>query len=155
MRASFESPWCFNDVARCLSIWMRQLRLYWRSGPLGKRDITAKQSVNEGGGCADVRWRGVQVEEDPTGGKFAGVGGALNSAHHKLEDVIQFHLGDVATAVQRGAMQPGGQEALIYGTIMGALGAPRAAPLQPYAPRHSALSSAASPADACRPCHLC
>ena len=66
----------------------------------------------------------MQVEEDPTGGKFAGVGGALNSAHHKLEDVIQFHVGDTVTALQRAAMQPGGQEAIIYGTIMGALGAP-------------------------------
>ena len=65
-----------------------------------------------------------QVEEDPTGGKFAGVGGALNSAHHKLEDVIQFHVGDTVTALQRAAMQPGGQEAIIYGTIMGALGVP-------------------------------
>jgi len=64
-----------------------------------------------------------QVEEDPTGGKFAGIGGALNSAHHKLEDIIQFHIGDVVTALQRAAMQPGGQEAVIYGTIMGALGA--------------------------------
>jgi hypothetical protein len=65
---------------------------------------------------------GAQVEEDPTGGKFAGIGGALNSAHHKLEDIIQFHVGDVVTALQRAAMQPGGQEAVIYGTIMGALG---------------------------------
>ena len=64
----------------------------------------------------------MQVEEDPTGGKFAGIGGALNSAHHKLEDIIQFHIGDVITALQRAAMQPGGQEAVIYGTIMGALG---------------------------------
>ncbi len=67
--------------------------------------------------------RNMQVEEDPTGGKFAGIGGALNSAHHKLEDIIQFHIGDVVTALQRAAMQPGGQEAVIYGTIMGALGA--------------------------------
>ena len=66
--------------------------------------------------------RDAQVEEDPTGGKFAGIGGALNSAHHKLEDIIQFHVGDVVTALQRAAMQPGGQEAVIYGTIMGALG---------------------------------
>lgn len=64
------------------------------------------------------------MEEDPTGGKFSGVGGALNSAHHKLEDVIQFHVGDTVTALQRAAMQPGGQEAIIYATIMGALGAP-------------------------------
>ena len=66
-----------------------------------------------------------QVEEDPTGGKFAGVGGALNSAHHKLEDVIQFHVGDTVTALQRAAMQPGGQDSIIYGTIMGALGVSR------------------------------
>ena len=72
--------------------------------------------------CSAQRRCAVQVEEDPTGGKFAGIGGALNSAHHKLEDIIQFHVGDVVTALQRAAMQPGGQEAVIYGTIMGALG---------------------------------
>ena len=63
-----------------------------------------------------------QVEEDPTGGKYAGAGSALNGAAHKLESVIQFHVGDVVTSLQRAVMQPGGQEAVLYGTIMGTIG---------------------------------
>lgn len=64
-----------------------------------------------------------QVEEDPTGGKYAGAASALNGAPHKLESIIQFHVGDVVTSLQRAVMQPGGQECIMYGTIMGAVGA--------------------------------
>ncbi|KAK9814939.1 hypothetical protein WJX73_002520 [Symbiochloris irregularis] len=64
-----------------------------------------------------------QVEEDPTGGKFAGSTGQLNGAPHKLEDVINFHVGDLVTAIQRCTLQPGGQEVLLYCTIMGSIGA--------------------------------
>ena len=65
---------------------------------------------------------GLQVEEDPTGGKYAGAASALNGAPHKLESVIQFHVGDVVTSLQRAVMQPGGQECIMYGTVMGAVG---------------------------------
>lgn len=64
----------------------------------------------------------LQVEEDPTGGKYAGAGSAMNGAAHKLESIIQFHVGDVVTSLQRAVMQPGGQEAVLYGTIMGCVG---------------------------------
>lgn len=69
-------------------------------------------------------WCWLQVEEDPTGGKYAGAGSALNGAAHKLENIIQFHVGDVVTSLQRAVMQPGGQEAVLYGTIMGGIGMP-------------------------------
>ena len=65
-----------------------------------------------------------QVEEDPTGGKYAGAASALNGAPHKLENIIQFHVGDVVTSLQRAVMQPGGQECIMYATIMGAIGMP-------------------------------
>ena len=65
-----------------------------------------------------------QVEEDPTGGKFSAAGGTLNSAPHKLEDAVHFHVGDIVKALGRAALQPGGQEALLYGTLGGAIGAP-------------------------------
>ena len=66
----------------------------------------------------------VQVEEDPTGGKFAGVGGGmLNGAPHKLEDLVNFHVGDMVTSLQRATLQPGGREVLLYATIMGNIGA--------------------------------
>jgi hypothetical protein len=67
-----------------------------------------------------------QVEEDPTGGKFSAAGGTLNSAPHKLEDAVHFHVGDIVKALGRAALQPGGQEALLYGTLGGAIGAPPA-----------------------------
>ena len=63
-----------------------------------------------------------QVEEDPTGGKFAGASGFLNGASHKLEDVVNFHVGDLVTSLQRAVLQPGGREVLLYATIMGAVG---------------------------------
>ena len=50
------------------------------------------------------------MEEDPTGGRFANAGGLLNGAPNKLEDVINFHIGDIVTSLQRAALQPGGQE---------------------------------------------
>ncbi len=50
------------------------------------------------------------MEEDPTGGRFANAGGLLNGAPNKLEDVINFHVGDIVTSLQRAALQPGGQE---------------------------------------------
>ena len=64
----------------------------------------------------------VQVEDDPTGGKFAGAATLLNGAAHKLEDIINFHVGDLVTSLQRGTLQPGGQEALVYATVMGGVG---------------------------------
>lgn len=63
-----------------------------------------------------------QVEDDPTGGKFAGASNLLQGAAHKLEDIINFHAGDTVTALQRAAMQPGGREVILYGTVMGAIG---------------------------------
>ena len=62
------------------------------------------------------------MEEDPTGGKFAGASGFLNGASHKLEDVVNFHVGDLVTSLQRAVLQPGGREVLLYATIMGAVG---------------------------------
>eukprot|EP00877_Chromochloris_zofingiensis_P000800 jgi/Chrzof1/10720/Cz05g09290.t1 len=64
-----------------------------------------------------------QVEEDPTGGKLASQLGKLGGAPHKLENVVQFHVGDTITSLQRAVMQPGGTEVIVYGTIMGTIGA--------------------------------
>ncbi|KAG2485365.1 hypothetical protein HYH03_015856 [Edaphochlamys debaryana] len=63
-----------------------------------------------------------QVEDDPTGGKMAAASGRLNGAPHKLEEVVKFHVGDTITSLQRAEMQAGGQEVLIYSTVMGAIG---------------------------------
>jgi splicing factor 3B subunit 3 len=49
--------------------------------------------------------------------------GKLNGAPNKLDEIIQFHVGEVVTAMQKATLIPGGQEALLYGTIMGGIGA--------------------------------
>eukprot|EP00878_Enallax_costatus_P045956 GHUV01055499.1.p1 GENE.GHUV01055499.1~~GHUV01055499.1.p1 ORF type:complete len:135 (-),score=28.63 GHUV01055499.1:267-617(-) len=64
-----------------------------------------------------------QIEEDPTGGKLAAQMGKLGGAPHKLDNITHFHVGDTITALQRAVMQPGGSEVLLYGTIMGGVGA--------------------------------
>lgn len=64
-----------------------------------------------------------QIEEDPTGGKLAAQMGKLGGAPHKLDNIIQFHLGDTVTALSRAVMQPGGSEVLLYATISGGIGA--------------------------------
>lgn len=46
----------------------------------------------------------------------------LNGAANKLEDVVNFHVGDSITALQRSSLQPGGQEVLVYSTLLGSLG---------------------------------
>eukprot|EP00879_Flechtneria_rotunda_P016767 GHRR01017550.1.p1 GENE.GHRR01017550.1~~GHRR01017550.1.p1 ORF type:complete len:1036 (+),score=359.64 GHRR01017550.1:786-3893(+) len=64
-----------------------------------------------------------QVEEDPTGGKLAAQMGKLGGAPYKLDNTTQFHVGDTITTLSRAVMQPGGNEVLLYGTIMGGIGA--------------------------------
>lgn len=55
-----------------------------------------------------------QVEEDPTGGKLASTSGRLNGAPHKIWPIINFHVGDTVTSLQRAALQPGGQEVCVF-----------------------------------------
>lgn len=52
----------------------------------------------------------LQVEDDPTGGKFAATGGALNAAPNKIQPVINFHVGDLLVSLQLTTMQSGGRE---------------------------------------------
>jgi splicing factor 3B subunit 3 len=63
-----------------------------------------------------------EIEEDPTGGKIKWEQGKLNGAPNKLEEIVQFHVGDVVTSMQKAAMIPGGMECMIYGTVMGCVG---------------------------------
>ncbi|KAG6402388.1 hypothetical protein SASPL_134581 [Salvia splendens] len=64
-----------------------------------------------------------EIEEDPTGGKIKWEQGKLNGAPNKVEEIVQFHVGDVVTCLQKASLIPGGGECLIYGTTMGSLGA--------------------------------
>eukprot|EP00898_Chlorokybus_atmophyticus_P002633 jgi/Chlat1/3370/Chrsp23S08824 len=62
------------------------------------------------------------IEDDPTGGRLKWEQGQLNGAPHKIEAAIEYHVGETICALQRAALQPGGNEVLLYGTILGALG---------------------------------
>lgn len=64
-----------------------------------------------------------EIEEDPTGGKIKWEQGKLNGAPNKMEEIVQFHVGDVVTSLQKASLVPGGGESVIYGTVMGSLGA--------------------------------
>jgi len=51
------------------------------------------------------------------------VGGYLNGAPHKLENVINFYLGETSNCIAKGSLVPGGAEAIIYTTMLGTIGA--------------------------------
>ena len=42
-----------------------------------------------------------EIEEDPTGGKNVGASGVLNGAPHKVEQVVQFHVGETVCALTK------------------------------------------------------
>lgn len=64
-----------------------------------------------------------KIDRDPTGGRATvkygqNMGGAL----FKLDDIANFHSGEMMTALQKTALVPGGLEVLVYATIMGGIG---------------------------------
>ncbi|VVC96178.1 unnamed protein product [Leptidea sinapis] len=62
------------------------------------------------------------VDEDPTGNKALWDRGLLNGASQKGDVVVNFHVGETVTSLQRATLIPGGSEALLYATISGSLG---------------------------------
>ena len=40
-----------------------------------------------------------------------------------MEEIVQFHVGDVVSCLQKASLIPGGGECIIYGTVMGSVGA--------------------------------
>ncbi|KAH8497167.1 hypothetical protein H0E87_019750 [Populus deltoides] len=64
-----------------------------------------------------------EIEEDPTGGKIKWEQGKLNGAPNKVEEIVQFHIGDVVNSLQKASLIPGVGECIIYGTVMGSVGA--------------------------------
>jgi len=47
----------------------------------------------------------------------------MNGAKNKLQAVTQFHVGETVLSLTKAQMQPGGQEVLLYATVLGGLGA--------------------------------
>lgn len=62
------------------------------------------------------------VDEDPTGNKALWDRGLLNGATQKAESVVNFHVGEVITSLQKATLIPGGSESLVYTTLSGAVG---------------------------------
>eukprot|EP00656_Telonema_subtile_P000860 TRINITY_DN1040_c0_g3_i1.p1 TRINITY_DN1040_c0_g3~~TRINITY_DN1040_c0_g3_i1.p1 ORF type:complete len:1192 (-),score=391.23 TRINITY_DN1040_c0_g3_i1:125-3700(-) len=60
--------------------------------------------------------------DDPTGMKVRPDSGYLNGAPHKLNEILQFHVGEVVCSLTKTALVPGGVEAIVYTTIMGSIG---------------------------------
>lgn len=63
-----------------------------------------------------------EIEEDPTGARGKDQNN-LNGAPHKLEEIIQFYVGDTITCIQKATFSVGGTEVLIYSTMLGTVGA--------------------------------
>lgn len=68
-------------------------------------------------GCED------DAEDDPTATKFKWENGYLNGAAFKMESICQFFIGEVGTCVQKAQLSQGSQEAIIFGTASGGIGA--------------------------------
>eukprot|EP00899_Mesostigma_viride_P018486 jgi/Mesvir1/26639/Mv20046-RA.2 len=64
-----------------------------------------------------------EIENDPTGGRLKWDQGKLNGAPSKLNEITQYHVGEIVTAMQKVTMLPGGVEVVLFSTIMGGVGA--------------------------------
>ncbi len=64
-----------------------------------------------------------EADEDPTASKFKWESGYLSGAAFKMEQICQYHVGDVVTSIHKAKLTPGSSECLVYGTAMGGLGA--------------------------------
>lgn len=62
------------------------------------------------------------VDEDPTGTKALWDRGLLNGATQKVENSVNFHIGEVITSLQKTTLIPGGSESLVYTTLSGGIG---------------------------------
>ncbi|ESO03752.1 hypothetical protein HELRODRAFT_100012 [Helobdella robusta] len=62
------------------------------------------------------------VDEDPTGNKALWDRGLLSGASQKADTLVNFHIGEMVTSLQKTTLIPGGSEALVYTTLSGSIG---------------------------------
>lgn len=63
-----------------------------------------------------------EVDEDPTGNKALWDRGLLSGAAQKTDVIVNFHVGEVVTSLQKATLIPGGSESLVYTTLSGGIG---------------------------------
>ena len=143
-----DSPWLPSFISDILSVWCHFLlqsfhyckyrrdenQLYIFADDSVPRWLTAAQHIDFDTMAGADKFGNIyfarlpqdisdEIEEDPTGGKIKWEQGKLNGAPNKVEEIVQFHVGDVVTCLQKASLIPGGGECLIYGTVMGSVGA--------------------------------
>lgn len=63
------------------------------------------------------------IEKDPTGGQRIGTYGEfIKKTVYKLGDAVEFHVGDMVTAMKKASLVPGGTQVIVYSTLMGGIG---------------------------------
>ncbi|KAI8815119.1 CPSF A subunit region-domain-containing protein [Cladochytrium replicatum] len=63
-----------------------------------------------------------EVDDDPTGNKLIYEKGYLNGAPHKLQHLVEFHVGETITSVHKVTLVAGGREVILYTTLLGSIG---------------------------------
>lgn len=63
-----------------------------------------------------------EVDDDPTGNKSLWDRGLLNGASQKADFIVNFHVGEICTSIQKATLIPGGSESLVYATVTGTIG---------------------------------
>ena len=63
------------------------------------------------------------MDVDASGKNWMWDRAAPNSAPQQAEEIVQYHVGDMVTSMNKTELTPGGQEVLVYTTIMGSIGA--------------------------------
>jgi len=61
------------------------------------------------------------IADDPTAPHVKFASGSSGSSH-KLTDIVQFHVGEMVTCLQKTPLVPGGAEVILYSTMFGGLG---------------------------------
>lgn len=62
-------------------------------------------------------------EDDPTATRFRWEQGSMSSANFKMENLCNFHVGEVITKLQKCTPVPLGAECILFVTSMGSIGA--------------------------------
>eukprot|EP00457_Paulinella_chromatophora_P000508 gb/GEZN01000508.1/.p1 GENE.gb/GEZN01000508.1/~~gb/GEZN01000508.1/.p1 ORF type:complete len:1232 (-),score=235.53 gb/GEZN01000508.1/:570-4232(-) len=64
-----------------------------------------------------------KIAKDPTGGVVIGAYGEISRTEpHKLDDIMNYHVGECITSVQKCSLVPGFNEVILYSTLSGSIG---------------------------------